>query len=80
MSVEVRQHGDTVTITLTGTHDIIRFADRMIEWQCEFGTAGRHILQRLRRRLGAKGFDAYATYLGLSKHTIAASKRPWSKR
>lgn len=82
MSVEVhvkrRPNGDRVTvIELVGPTDTMRFADRMLEWQCDFGRQGRRILRSLRRYLGPDQFDGHARYLGLNQRTIAASKRPW---
>jgi len=80
VSMEI-QNGTTpmgdpvVTIRLVGGHDIVRFADRMLEWQCEFGAAGRVILRSLRSRWGAKAFDEYADHLGLGPRTKSASRR-----
>ena len=40
----------TITITLTGAHEIYRFAHHMEYGQCEFADAGRKIINRLKRR------------------------------
>lgn len=81
MSVEVYTsqsvNGDLITtIEIIGPTDTMRFADRMLEWQCDFGRQGRKILQSLRRHVGAAAFDGHANYLGLTQRAIAASKRP----
>lgn len=51
-NVTTNKHGEpTVTITLTGYHEIYRFAHHMETGQVEFGLAGNKIIRRLRRRL-----------------------------
>ena len=57
-------HGkDRVVITLTGGHDIFRFAVNMLDDQTEFMEVGRAILVEQRDRSGARRFDAAARSL-----------------
>ncbi|HET7325989.1 MAG TPA: hypothetical protein VFJ14_01750 [Nocardioidaceae bacterium] len=59
----------TVTITLVGYHDIIRFALHMQKGQCEFGAEGSRILNRLKRKVGARTFQSIAEHV--------TGRRPW---
>ena len=54
------EFGDpTVTITLTGYHEIYRFAHHMETGQVEFARAGNSIIRRLRRRFTADQWDSW---------------------
>jgi len=58
---DTTEHGDPrLTITLTGAHDLFRFAVNMLDDQCEFSRAGRQSLAQLRDHLGADRFDSWA--------------------
>lgn len=55
------EHGDpALTITLTGGHDLLRFAVNMLDDQCEFSRAGREALAKLRAHLTPERFDPWA--------------------
>ncbi len=47
-----------VTYMVSGHTDVMRWCYHMLHGQVEFGKDARTILQRLRRRWGAKLFDA----------------------
>lgn len=49
----------TVTITLTGYHEIYRFAEHMEHGQVEFADAGNTIIRKLRRRLTATDWNKW---------------------
>lgn len=54
------EFGDpTVTITLTGYHEIYRFAHHMESGQVEFARAGNTIIRRLRRRFTADQWNTW---------------------
>ena len=54
------EFGDpTVTITLTGYHEIYRFAHHMEKGQVEFARAGNKIIHRLRFRLTTDQWDEW---------------------
>lgn len=46
----------TATITLTGFHEMYRFAHHLTMGQVEFGTVGHQIINRLRRKSTADGW------------------------
>ncbi len=52
-----------VTITLTGGHDIFRFAVNMLDDQVEYHAEGRRLLARLRKHMGVKPFEDFALRL-----------------
>lgn len=53
------KHGEpVVTITLTGGHEIHRFAYNLLKHQCEFARMGTRILKGQRRRMGKERWDA----------------------
>lgn len=58
------QYGDPkVTITLTGSSDVYRFAHNLTEDQCEFAAVGRRILGALRRKWGRETFHRAQEHL-----------------
>lgn len=58
--ITTNEFGDpTVTITLTGYHEIYRFAHHMETGQVEFARAGNSIIRRLRRRFTADQWDSW---------------------
>jgi hypothetical protein len=67
------EHGEpTVTITLTGYHEVYRFAHHMESGQVEFGLAGNGIIRRLRRRFTKRQWDEWmATLHGAQGRRIA---------
>ena len=59
-NLTLNEHDEpTVTITLTGYHEIYRFAHHMESGQVEFGQAGNKIIQRIRRRLTATQWNEW---------------------
>lgn len=59
-SLTINKHGEpTVTITLTGYHEIYRFAHHMETSQVEFAEAGNRIIRGLRRRLNADKWNEW---------------------
>lgn len=47
-------NADTLVITVTGAHDIYRFAHHMLMGQVEFAERARKILLALKRRMGLR--------------------------
>lgn len=77
-NLTTNEHGEpTVTITLTGCHEIYRFAHHMEAGQVEFGKAGNKIIRRLRRRFTADEWDKWMWTLHGDKgrRRFPASKR-----
>ncbi len=67
MSIEKRvtfnDAGDPhVVITIDGYSDVIRFTERMLEWQCEFADYGRRIRLSITKRLGAAEARRYVDH------------------
>ena len=70
--VEFAEDGDpTVTVTVTGSHDVLRFTYAMSHLQCEFADVARKIGGTLKRRWGAK------TFRDLHKRLVGTDTYPW---
>lgn len=66
------EHGDPVmTLTITGVHDVFRFAHHLTRGQCEFADVGQRVLRRLKRRMGSPRYGAYDESMhGTSKRYV----------
>jgi 1,6-anhydro-N-acetylmuramate kinase len=66
------EHGEPVFgLTIDGPHDILRFANNMLDDQVEFGREGRKALAQLRDWMRPDRFDAWApTLLGRERFDL----------
>lgn len=74
------EHGEpVVNFQVVGGHDIMRWLFHMLHGQVEFGRDAQTILQKLRRKWGAKNFDAFDKTLtgGKMRMYSIRRKREW---
>lgn len=68
MSIDARRTttkgGDPrLIVTVTGAHDVYRFADHLKRGQCEFADVGMDTMRYLKRKMGKAGFDWIYRYM-----------------